>query len=60
MQHTNKYDMKKMYQYLLDAKQKVEWRSLFYGNMAWPRARSTLWFAWASNERSSDLVWFDN
>ncbi|PNX94562.1 ribonuclease H [Trifolium pratense] len=43
--NTPKFKMKKMYMAVHDRAQKVVWRTLFYGNVARPRALITLWLA---------------
>ncbi|XP_045830929.1 uncharacterized protein LOC123922237 [Trifolium pratense] len=45
MLNTPKFNMKKMYMAVHDRAQKVVWRTLFYGNVARPRALITLWHA---------------
>jgi hypothetical protein len=44
-----KFNMKKMYLAFHDSSQTVAWRTLFYGNLARPRALVNLWLA--CNER---------
>jgi hypothetical protein len=49
MMETQKFSMKKMYLAFHDQSQSVAWKTLFYGNMARPRALINLWIA--CNER---------
>ncbi|GAU34735.1 hypothetical protein TSUD_17080 [Trifolium subterraneum] len=45
MLNAPKFSMKKMYMAVYDRAQSVVWRTLFYGNMARPRAPVNLWLA---------------
>ncbi|PNX57041.1 hypothetical protein L195_g050196, partial [Trifolium pratense] len=45
MLNAPKFNMKKMYMAVHDRAQMVMWRTLFYGNVARPRALVTLWLA---------------
>ncbi|XP_045810689.1 uncharacterized protein LOC123905094 [Trifolium pratense] len=49
MLNASKFRMKKMYMAVHDRAQSVVWRTLFYGNVARPRALVNLWLA--CNER---------
>lgn len=49
MMETQKFSMKKMYLAFHDQSQSVAWKTLFYGNMAQPRALINIWIA--CNER---------
>jgi hypothetical protein len=49
MMETQKFSMKKIYLAFHDQSQSVAWKTLFYGNMARPRALINLWIA--CNER---------
>lgn len=45
MLEIQKFSMRKMYKMLHSSIQRVDWRTLFYGNMERPRALITLWIA---------------
>ncbi|GAU49943.1 hypothetical protein TSUD_408380 [Trifolium subterraneum] len=45
MMSARKFNMKKMYLTIHDNSQSVAWKTMFYGNLARPRALVTLWLA---------------
>ncbi|CAL5201029.1 unnamed protein product [Lathyrus oleraceus] len=49
MLHQDKFKMSKIYKELLRDVPQVPWKSLFYGNLARPRAKTNLWLP--CNER---------
>ncbi|GAU50254.1 hypothetical protein TSUD_290800 [Trifolium subterraneum] len=55
MMTVRKFSMKKTYLTIHDSSQCVAWKTLFYGNLAHPRALVNLWLA--CNERSIMAPW---